>query len=423
MITIPIPYHHNHIELHIDEPNLKAVLAAKEHEASAAKSQEELVREALRMPLGTPPLCELVKGKQRVVLVTSDHTRAVPSKLTLPIILSEIRRGNPHADITILIATGLHRATTEEEQRRMFGDAIVDHEKIVVNDAFCSEDFTHVCALPSGADLHVNKLALECELLLAEGFIEPHFFAGFSGGRKSILPGICSKETVNENHSYKAIAHACARTGVLEDNPVHTDMVYAARAVNLQFILNVALDENKRVIAAFAGDMEAAHEQGVQFIRDAAQIPAISGDIVVTGNGGYPMDQNLYQASKSADTAENCAGEDGVIIVCASCCDGMGGEHFEKLITSGTPELIEQRLSLIPPKETIPEQWVVQIYARIMKKHTVIVVSECDAATIRTANMIPAATVDEALDIAYGIKGRDAQVVVIPDGVSVICSQ
>ena len=129
----------------------------------------------------------------------------MPSKITLPILLAELRAGSPDAEITILIATGLHRATTPEEQRRMFGDAIVDHERIAVNDAFRPEDFVHVCTLPSGADFEVNRLAVECDLLVTEGFIEPHFFAGFSGGRKSILPGICSEVTVNENHSYKAI--------------------------------------------------------------------------------------------------------------------------------------------------------------------------------------------------------------------------
>ena len=206
MKTIPIPYYTSTLDLHVEEKNLKAIITAKMHEFKPGKSEEEIVREALENPIGTPRLCELAKGRKRVVLVTSDHTRAVPSKLTLPILLEEIRRGNPEADITILIATGLHRATTEEEQRRMFGDAIVDHEKIAINDAFDPEQFVHVCTLPSGADFNVNRLAVDCDLLVTEGFIEPHFFAGFSGGRKSILPGICSQETVNENHSYKAIA-------------------------------------------------------------------------------------------------------------------------------------------------------------------------------------------------------------------------
>lgn len=421
MQTIQIPYYTSTLDLHVEEKNLLQVVTAKMHEYDPGKSEVELIREALEHPIGTPRLRELAKGKKKVVLVTSDHTRAVPSKLTLPILLEEIRSGNPDADITILIATGLHRATTEEEQRRMFGDAIVDHEKIAINNAFDPTQFTHVCTLPSGADFNVNKLATECDLLITEGFIEPHFFAGFSGGRKSILPGICSQETVNENHSYKAISSPYANTGVLEHNPIHEDMVCAARAVNVQFIFNVALNGEKKVIAAWAGDLEQAHAAGVAFIRKWSQCPGITGDIVVTSNGGYPLDQNLYQSPKAVATAEACAGEDGVIIMCCSCADGMGGTRFAKLIKMGTVDEIDGYLSKIPPKETIPEQWCPQIYARILKKHPVILVTTyLDHEEVRKANMIPASSPDEALEIAYQMKGRDAKVVVIPDGVSVL---
>lgn len=421
MKTFSIPYYTSALELHVDEKNLKAELNSRTDSYDAGKGEAELVREALANPISTPRLCELAKGKNRIVLVTSDHTRAVPSKLTLPLLLEEIRRGNPEADITILIATGLHRATTEEEQRRMFGDAIVDNEKIVVNQAFVDEDFEKVCDLPSGAELWVNKVALHCDLLVTEGFIEPHFFAGFSGGRKSILPGICNAATVNENHSYKAISSPYSTTGVLEHNPIHEDMVCAARAVNVQFIMNVALNAEKKVIAAFAGDLEQAHEKGVTFVRSLAQCPSVEGDIVITSNGGYPLDQNLYQSPKAVATAEACCREGGVIIMCASCCDGMGGTHFEKLIVKGTVDEIDAYLSKIPPKETIPEQWCAQIFARILKKHKVILVTTyLDHELVRKANMIPASTPDDALEMAYEIMGRDAEVVVIPDGVAVL---
>ena len=349
MKTIKIPYYTSSLDLHIGEENLEAVITAKTDEYVAGKSEAQLVEEALANPIGTPRLSELAKGKNRIVLVTSDHTRAVPRKLTLPILLREIRSGNPDADITILIATGLHRPTTEAEQRRMFGDNIVDNEKIAINDAFKDDDFGFVRTLPSGAELWVNKLALDCDLLVTEGFIEPHFFAGFSGGRKSILPGICNAATVNENHSYKAIASPYSTTGVLEHNPIHEDMVCAAREVNVQFILNVALNGEKKVIAAFAGDLEQAHETGGKFVRERAQCPSVTGDIVITSNGGYPLDQNLYQSPKAVATAEACCVEGGVIIMCASCFDGMGGTHFEKLIVKGTVDEIDAFLSKIPP--------------------------------------------------------------------------
>ena len=419
--TIPIPYYTSTLALHVEEENLKAVLTAKMHGFHAEKSQEQLVLDALEHPVGSPRLRTLAEGKRKIVIVTSDHTRAVPSKITLPLLLKEIRSGNPDADITILIATGLHRPTTEEEQRRMFGDEIVDHEKIAINNAFAPEQFVELCTLPSGAVFQVNRLAAECDLLVTEGFVEPHFFAGFSGGRKSILPGICSERTVNENHSYKAVSHPHSNSGMLKDNPIHADMLCAAKAVNVQFIFNVALDGEKKIVAAWAGDLEQAHEAGVAFIRQWSQCPVVTGDIVVTSNGGYPLDQNLYQSPKAMATAEACAGEDGVIIMCCSCCDGMGGAHFGQLIQRGTPDEIDRYLSSIPPEKTIPEQWCTQVCVRVLRKHPVILVTTfLSHDEVRKANMIPASTPDEALEIAYRLKGEQASVVVIPDGVSVL---
>lgn len=419
--TIPIPYYTSTLALHVEEENLKAVLTAKMHGFHAEKSQEQLVLDALKHPVGSPRLRTLAEGKRKIVIVTSDHTRAVPSKITLPLLLKEIRSGNPDADITILIATGLHRPTTEEEQRRMFGDEIVDHEKIAINNAFAPEQFVELCTLPSGAVFQVNRLAAECDLLVTEGFVEPHFFAGFSGGRKSILPGICSERTVNENHSYKAVSHPRSNSGMLKDNPIHADMLCAAKAVNVQFIFNVALDGEKKIVAAWAGDLEKAHEAGVAFIRQWSQCPVVTGDIVITSNGGYPLDQNLYQSPKAMATAEACAGEDGVIIMCCSCCDGMGGAHFGQLIQRGTPDEIDRYLSSIPPEKTIPEQWCTQVCVRVLRKHPVILVTTfLSHDEVRKANMIPASTPDEALEIAYRLKGEQASVVVIPDGVSVL---
>ena len=423
-MRIDLPYDTKTVPLTVGEQNLEKIVISHISEASGEGTQEEMVRRALEQPVGTPRLRELARGKKRVVLVTSDHTRAVPSKITLPILLGEIRAGNPGAEITILIATGLHRETTREEQICMFGAEIVERERIVVNRAFEKDEFVSMGELPSGAGFYVNRLAVDCDLLVTEGFIEPHFFAGFSGGRKSILPGICSAETVNENHSYKAIASPFAAAGVLEGNPIHEDMICAARRVNVQFILNVALNARKEIIAAFAGDVEAAHLEGCRYIRSISEEPAVTGDIVVTSNGGYPLDQNLYQSPKAVATAEACAGEDGVIIMVCACREGIGGSHFEELIMGGNPQEIDRKLSAVPPRETIPEQWCAQIYARILQAHPVILVTTyLDPEVVRRANMIPASTPDEALAMAFEMRGKDARVVVIPDGVSVMITK
>ena len=419
-VKIDIPYHTGTMPLSVDESNLKAVITLTAPE-NAGKSERELVIEALRNPIGTPRLRELAEGKKRVLLITCDHTRAMPSKLTLPLMLEEIRSGAPDAQIDIIIATGTHRPTTVEEQRAMFGDEIVDNEMIYVHDCTKEEDMQEVCVLPSGSVFRVNRMAVQCDLLVSEGFIEPHFFAGFSGGRKSVMPGIASIGTVNVNHSYRALSSPYAISGVLEGNPVHADMVAAARAANLAFIMNVALDADKRIIAAFSGDMETAHLKGCGFVSSLSMRPVVEGDIVITSNGGYPLDQNLYQAPKAASTAAMCAGEDGVIVLVCGCADGFGGEYFSGLMLSGTAAEIDEKLSGIAPEETIPEQWGAQVFARILLKHKVILVStNVEAKLIRKANFIPATTVEKALDIALTIKGNDAKVVVIPDGVAVV---
>ncbi len=175
------------------------------------------------------------------------------------------------------------------------------------------------------------------------------------------------------------------------------------------------------MIAAFAGDLKKAHESGVAFVRRLSQCDPVAGDIVITSNGGYPLDQNLYQTPKAVATAEACAKEGAVIIMCAACIDGMGGSYFEKLIVKGTVDEIDDYLSKIPPKETIAEQWCAQIYARILKKHTVILVTTyLNKKMVEKANMLHASNLDEALRMAYEIKGRNSRVVVIPDGVSVL---
>ena len=416
-----LPYYKSTLPLHVPDKNLKHVLVNHAEEFHSDRSEADIVRDALAAPIGTPPLSALAQGKQNILVITSDHTRSMPSGITMPILLEEIRKGQPDASITILIATGLHRPTTQEELLDRFGPDIVARERIVVHNAFQPEEMRYVCQLPSGAGLSVNRLALESDLIVSEGFIEPHFFAGFSGGRKSILPGICSQETVNENHSAKAIASPLATTGVLHGNPIHEDMAYAARKVGLAFILNVAMDAEKHIVAAFAGDCIQAHARGCAFVSDMCGVDKVTSDIVITTNSGYPLDQNLYQTPKGVSTAAACAGEDGVLILGASLCDGVGGTNFEKLMRLGPPQVIKDTIEAIPPKESIPEQWCAQIYARLLLQHPIIIVTQhMDPRELEAMGFLAAASFDQALEMAFRLKGPDASVTVIPDGVSVI---
>ncbi len=420
-----LPYGKDYVPMIIETAHLNSVLTSELHEYKAEKSGEELVREALDNPIDSERLCDLAKGKKKVVIISSDHTRPVPSHIIMPLILEEIRKGNPEADITILISTGLHRATTKDELEAKFGADIVTNEKIVVHDCDDDSNLVYMGNLPSGGKLILNKLAAEANLLIAEGFIEPHFFAGFSGGRKSVLPGVAARETVMYNHNSAFIAHPSARTGMLEGNPIHEDMLFAAKKAGLAFIVNVVIDAEHNPIFAVAGECEKAHQVGREFLASKCQVKAEAADIVVSTNGGYPLDQNVYQSVKGMTAAEATVREGGVIIMVAKAEDGHGGESFHKTFRDEKDlNCMMQTFLDRAPEETIVDQWQSQIFARVLMKATVIYVSSCNEQLVKDLHMIPAKSVEEAMEIAKEIVGKeDYTVTVIPDGVSVIVSE
>ncbi len=422
---ISLPYGPSSLTFEIDESLLNGILVSKTFSYSAEGTEEEIVREAISQPIASPRLRDLAKGRKNIVVISSDHTRPVPSHITMPVLLEEIRAGNPEADITILISTGYHRGSTEKELRAKFGDEIFSKEKIISHDSLDESSLKKAGVLPSGGELILNKIALEADLLVAEGFIEPHFFAGFSGGRKSVMPGVASKMTVLANHCAEFIAHPNARTGVLAGNPIHEDMLYAAEVAGLAFILNVVIDADKKVIYAVAGHREEAHEAGCTFLSDLASVKAVPADIVITTNGGYPLDQNIYQSVKGMTAAEATCREGGVIIIAAECSDGHGGVAFYNTFVEA--ESVQQVIDEIKKRdrsETIPDQWESQILARILSKHEVIVVTDAPKKMVEDMYMHWAGTIDEALNKAKQILQKDKpEITVIPDGVSVIIKQ
>ena len=255
-----IPYGTTGLELHRDVSNAE-VLESAIGTLKAQGSEDDIVKAAMANPIGSPTLRQLAQGKKTATIIVSDHTRPVPSKHILPFMLEELRQGNPDIDVTLLIATGFHRPTTHEELVNKVGEKIANEEKFVCHDSRDPSTNVEIGVLPSGARLVIDKVAAETDLLISEGFIEPHFFAGFSGGRKSVLPGVCDQVTVLGNHCAKFIDSPNARTGILEGNPLHNDMVAAAKLAKLQYIVNVVIDEEKHVAAAFAGDPFQAHER------------------------------------------------------------------------------------------------------------------------------------------------------------------
>ncbi len=421
-MKISIPYGKGCVTHEFDGVNLRGVLESKLHQMKSQCDEDISVIEALDNPIGADKLERAVSGKKNIVIITSDHTRPVPSRISMPHILKRVREGAPDSEITILIATGVHRETTREELIYKFGLEITEKEKIIIHDAFKSEDMVYMGSLPSGCKLTVNKTVAEADMVIAEGFIEPHFFAGFSGGRKSILPGVASAESVMSNHCGKLIGSEYSRTGNLERNPLHEDMVAAARACKLEYILNVVIDSDKKIVKAFAGDTLAAHEAGCAFVREQCVVKAVKSDIVLTSNGGYPLDQNVYQSIKSMTAAEASVNCGGVIICVSKCNDGSGGDELVRWFSDGkSAEEITKICLDTPPEKTKGDQWMAQILARIMLKAKVIMVSDAVSKDIiESMGMIWCSDIDSAISKAYDIKPEADGITVIPDGISVI---
>jgi len=418
---ISLPYGQTHLSTEIPDERVHGILRSRLEQYVPALGESELVEAALRAHIGSEPLERLAQGKQNIVLIASDHTRPVPSKILVPPMLAAIRRGNPDARITILIATGCHRETTKAELIDKFGPDIVENERIVIHDCAEEDAMTAIGILPSGGTLRINRIAAEADLLISEGFIEPHFFAGFSGGRKSILPGIAAQETVYWNHNAEFISSPFARTGILEKNPIHRDMIYAARAAKLAFICNVVINAQHQVVGAFAGDCEQAHLAGTAFLKDLCQCAAAPADIVITSNNGYPLDQNIYQAVKGMTSGEATCAAGGVIIMAASCSDGHGGESFMKTISQNiSPSEILHQIQSTAKRDTVPDQWESQILARILSKFHVVLISEADPEMVKAMKMHPARDLPDALEIAEMLLGKPGSITVIPEGISTI---
>lgn len=422
MQEFTLPFGKGYQKLCIRASQVNQVLTSTLETNLLVQDQTLLVKNAMENPIGGGRLSELARQAKTAVIIISDHTRPVPSKYIIPPMLKELRQGNPEIDITMLVATGFHRGTRKEELISKLGEEIVNKEKIVIHDCNDESMLINIGTLPSGAQLVINRLAYEADLLVAEGFIEPHFFAGFSGGRKSVLPGICSRTTILGNHCAAFIASPYARTGILENNPINADMWAALKMAGLKYIVNVVINSKKEIVAAFAGDPKEAHKKGCEFLGSFCRCKANKSPIVVTTNGGYPLDQNIYQCVKGMTAAEACCSPGGVIIMVGACNDGSGGESFYRALRDcASPQKLLAEIEKIPMEKTKPDQWEYQILARILSKFTVIFVAQPEVRQmILDMKMQYAETAEEALKTAFQMKGEDAGVTIIPDGVSII---
>jgi len=379
------------------------------------------VSEGLRAPIGPQrPLAEVASPRDRVGIVFSDITRATPHHLILPAVLGELAHVPP-GNITLFCATGTHRANTDAELRDMLGDGLVDRYRIVQNDAF--DPAAQVCLgeTSRGLEIWLNREFVECDVKILTGFIEPHIFAGFSGGGKAIMPGMAGLRTVLGNHGAEMIAHPLATWGITAGNPLWEEVMEIARRAGPEaktFLVNVALNRDQEITAVFAGDLDAAHAAGCTFVRETAMAPVPRPfDVVITTNSGYPLDLNLYQSMKGVSAAAQVAGQGGAIIVAADCWDGIPdhGLYGQLLRQADSPRALLERIS--EPGFAMQDQWQAQIQAQIQLKADVYVRTDnLTDAQIRSALLEPCARIEDTVAALMDWYGAGARICVLPEG-------
>jgi len=377
----------------------------------------EAIRQALRAPLGLPALSEQVQASDRVGIVFSDITRPTPNHIILPALLAELPHV-PRENITLFNALGTHRPNTDAELRGMLGDALVDNYRIVQNNAFDQATQQYRGLTSHGHAVWINRQLEACDLKILTGFIEPHLFAGFSGGGKAIMPGMAGQHTVLGNHDANNIGHANATWGVTWGNPIWEEAREVAVESGRVFLLNVTLNKAKQVTGVFAGDLDQAHAAGCAFVKQTAMLPVPRPfDIVITTNSGYPLDLNLYQSVKGMSAASQIVRQGGAILIAAECWDGIPdhGLYGDLLRQASSPQELLDRITA--PDFLKQDQWQAQIQAQIQLKADVYVFSEyLTSAQIREALLLPCTKIEHTLDRLLVEYGPRASICVLPEG-------
>jgi lactate racemase len=387
------------------------------HQQAAPDAVAE-VRSALRNPVAGPPLRERVRPGQTVAISVCDITRAQPREIMVTAVLDELDGIIDLDDVVLLIATGTHRANTQEELREMLGRQVADSVRVVNHNARDSASLAWVGTLGAGVPVWLNREWVGADVRITTGFVEPHFFAGFSGGPKMVAPGLAGLETVLVLHNSSRIGHPAATWGVTVGNPVHDDVRTIAAATGVTYSLDVVLNRDKQIVAAFGGDILVMHEHACRLAKALAMRPVGHRfDVVVTTGSGYPLDQNLYQSVKGMSAASQIALPGGVIICAAECRDGFPdhGSYRETLQSGGSPQAL---LDDIASRDTaVPDQWQIQIQAMIQSKHDVIMhTSYLTDADLAAAHLAQASDVGEAVMTALRRTGGRARLCVLPEG-------
>lgn len=386
----------------------------------------EKIKESIKNPIGSLTLKEIIKKKnilKTICIVVNDATRPVPSSLILEALIEELGNyGIKDNQIKILIATGLHRASRDEELERILGKNLKMRLKTIDHIATDKKSLINLGITVDKNPIFINKHYCEADLKILTGYVEPHFFFGFSGGRKSIIPGIAGIETIQANHSAENIASPYSRFGIYKENPLHKNAMEITKKVGADFIVNVCINELHEIVEIAAGDIEKVHEKLVDYqLKHIFREINDPYDIVICGNGGYPLDLNLYQAVKSIAIGEMAVKEGGTIIAVNECADGIGigQDEFKNLIFSGmAPKEIHKKI--LKEEIVVPDQWEIQILARILMKADIFVISRLKVNEIGNIGLKYAKTVEDAITNCLKKYGGDTSILILPNGPQIL---
>lgn len=400
------------VEFQLDARNLMGVLEANRVEIEKIGADE--VKRAIQEPIGSPRLKDIVKKGEKIAIITSDITRPMPSRIVLPLLLEELYEANiPSEDIQIVLALGSHRKHTEDEKKQLVGENIYNTIACIDSD---EANCLYLGKSSRGTPIDIFKPVVEADRRICLGNIEYHYFAGYSGGAKAIMPGVSTRAAIQSNHSMMVKPEA--KAGTLEDNPLRCDIDEVGKFVSIDFIVNVVLDEKKQIIKAVAGHYIHAHRQGCQFLDTLYKISlGEAADIVVVSPGGFPKDINVYQAQKALDNAQHAVRDGGIIILVASCKEGLGEHTFERWMTTSksTKEMIDN----IQKNFELGGHKAAAI-AMVHQRARIFLVSDLEADFVKKIFLEPYQDIETAFKNAFNILGKDAKVLVMPYGGSTL---
>ena len=412
-MRIDLAYGEGHIPVECPDDRVTVIQPTQQ---PALSDEKRAVIDALHSPIQSPPLRELIRPDTRICILFTDITRATPNHRIIPWLLEHLA-DLPTENITLLNQTGTHRGNTKAELENMLTPEIVSKYRVLNHDCENDADLVELGKTCDGSPALLNRHAVEADLRIITGFIEPHLFAGFSGGPKGIMPGVAGLKTVMSNHGAKNIGNQNATFGITSGNPIWEEMLEIALCTGPKFLLNVTLNEQRMITGVFAVDLLMAHQRGCQYVRESAmQEVAEPFDIVVTTNSGYPLDLNLYQGVKGMSAGARIVKKGGVLILACECSEGVPAKSpMDELLRSATgPDEILTMLGT--PSFTHPDQWQAQIQALVQRKATVLIHSSLEESAVRRAHLEPCGDISATvLTLLKGMK-PDAQVAVLPLG-------